>query len=187
MRFYFHLYKSSIYLECLCWMEFVPKCNSPGREDGMGQCWIRMSWLEKFAKINYLWGGDLYLAPRSNFWKKPKIKILVEFLNIFQKIHFSKNRTLSVFDPYDTQTSNKTSWKSYELFWEFLVLLNFSKRIKLEICSKITWCVWCSHSRLGFNEIKDLLKIEVFEILIRKFFSRLGKSIWLVSVKTIWQ
>ena len=43
----------------------------------MGQCWIRMSWLEKFAKINYLWGGGTSIwhqgvtfgkSRKSRFW-----------------------------------------------------------------------------------------------------------------------
>ena len=53
--FYFHLYKTNIYLEylfSLCWMEFFPRYNSRrGGGDWELGIGIRMSWLEKFLKI----------------------------------------------------------------------------------------------------------------------------------------
>ena len=65
-----------IYLKSLCWMEFLPKCNSLWVE-------IRMTWLEKIWKINQCWGGTSIKHQRVHtyfhllLWDDPLI-----FLNL---------------------------------------------------------------------------------------------------------
>ena len=78
--FYVHLYKTSIYLKSLCWMEFLPKCNSWGVE-------IRMSWLEKIWKINQRWGGTSIRHQRVHtyfhllLWEDPLIFLSLSVWN----------------------------------------------------------------------------------------------------------
>ena len=80
-----HLYKRCIYIDSLCWMELLPKFNSR-RVTGVG-VGKRMSWQEKFWKINYqggcLLGTKEYLALASIFL------VLVKKCFHYQNIQYS--------------------------------------------------------------------------------------------------
>ena len=75
--FYVHRYKTNIYLKSLCWIKFLPKCNSWGVE-------IRMPWQQKIWKINQRWGGTSIRHQRVHtyfhlLWEDRSINFLKSF------------------------------------------------------------------------------------------------------------